>query len=119
MCCGLHQSSLRAAACDHNAISMWCSGKVPANASFPGSRIITVPWADKLNEILTLIAPSVADRQWALCFSSFVDDVSTPSTFHRQCDSFNTTLFVLNNTLGYTFGGYVRCMFDRWLSCPV
>jgi hypothetical protein len=31
---------------------------------------------------------------WALCFSSFRDDASNPSTFHAQCDQYDTTVLV-------------------------
>ena len=46
---------------------------------------------------------------WQLCFSSFQDDVSSPSAFHRHCDMYNSTLVIVRNSLGFTFGGYVRC----------
>eukprot|EP01043_Picozoa_sp_COSAG02_P058674 COSAG02_NODE_7343_length_3054_cov_1034.035533_4_plen_69_part_00 len=47
-------------------------------------------------------------KQWSLCFSSFTDDATSPSTFHRLCDQYSTTLTVARNSLNYTFGGYVR-----------
>ena len=50
----------------------------------------------------------VKGKQWSLCFSSFTDDATTPSTFHRLCDQYSTTLTVARNSLNYTFGGYVR-----------
>eukprot|EP01046_Picozoa_sp_COSAG06_P003211 COSAG06_NODE_122_length_23062_cov_43.568990_2_plen_96_part_00 len=72
---------------------------------FPGSRLITAEWGDNLNGWMKA---KVKGKQWSLCFSSFTDDVTTPSTFHTQCDQYNTTLTVARNSLNYTFGGYVR-----------
>ena len=50
---------------------------------------------------------------WELCFSSFTDDSSNATTFHRQCDKYNTTMTFVRNSLGYTFGGYVRLAMCR------
>ena len=72
---------------------------------FPGSRLITAEWGDNLNGWMQA---KVKGKQWSLCFSSFTDDATTPSTFHKQCDQHNTTLTVARNSLNYTFGGYVR-----------
>ena len=36
------------------------------------------------------------------------DDASSPTAFHKQCDMYNTTMVVVRNSLGFTFGGYVR-----------
>jgi hypothetical protein len=49
------------------------------------------------------------EQQWELCFSSFEHGVSSASSlrlFHAQCDQYNTTLVVFNNSFGI-FGGYV------------
>eukprot|EP01046_Picozoa_sp_COSAG06_P028032 COSAG06_NODE_2504_length_6751_cov_103.337041_3_plen_155_part_00 len=58
-------------------------------------------------------------KQWSPCFSSFTDDATTPSTFHRQCEQYDTTLLVLRNSLNYTFGGYVRLPLASFRSCYV
>jgi hypothetical protein len=50
----------------------------------------------------------VKGTQWKVCFSSFTNDATTPSAFHRLCDQYSTTLTVARNSLNYTFGGYVR-----------
>eukprot|EP01050_Picozoa_sp_SAG11_P009782 SAG11_NODE_944_length_6433_cov_3.988949_4_plen_1128_part_00 len=62
-------------------------------------------------------------KQWALCFDSRTDCTTCPSTalfdrgyrarcydssqrtFHGGCDTFNGTLVLGHNSLGYTFGG--------------
>ena len=72
---------------------------------FPGSRLITKAGGDNLNGWMKA---KVKGKQWSLCFSSFTDDATTPSTFHKQCDQHDTTLAVARNSLNYTFGGYVR-----------
>ena len=80
-------------------------------AHFFGSQLVTnATWGDSLNEW----AGQGAERKWALCFSSFTDDATSPAEFHAQCDQYNTTVTVARNSLGYTFGGYVR----RFLSVP-
>ena len=73
---------------------------------FPDSRLITKAWGDSLDGWMP--TTQVNGKQWSLCFSSFDDDATTPSTFHRLCDRYNTTLTVARNSLNYTFGGYVR-----------
>eukprot|EP01046_Picozoa_sp_COSAG06_P035768 COSAG06_NODE_3878_length_4809_cov_166.836306_6_plen_162_part_00 len=72
---------------------------------FPGSRLITKAGGDNLNGWMKA---KVKGKQWSLCFSSFTDDATTPSAFHKQCDQYSTTLTVARNSLNYTFGGYVR-----------
>ena len=83
---------------------------------FPGSRLITKAGGDNLNGWMEAKAKG---KQWSLCFSSFTDDATTPSTFHRQCDQHNTTLTVARNSLNYTFGGYVRLPLASFRSCCV
>ena len=72
---------------------------------FPGSRLITAEWGDNLDGWMPAKGKG---KQWSLCFSSFTDDATTPSAFHKQCDQHSTTLTVARNSLNYTFGGYVR-----------
>eukprot|EP01046_Picozoa_sp_COSAG06_P019241 COSAG06_NODE_1364_length_9696_cov_14.104929_21_plen_181_part_00 len=72
---------------------------------FPGSHLITKAGGENLNGWMKAKAKG---KQWSLCFSSFTDDATTPSTFHKQCDQYDTTLAVARNSLNYTFGGYVR-----------
>ena len=72
---------------------------------FPGSRLITKAGGDNLNGWMKA---KVKGKQWSLCFSSFTNDATTPSTFHTQCDQHDTTLTVARNSLNNTFGGYVR-----------
>ena len=59
-------------------------------------------------------------KQWALCYSSFTNDSSTPRTFHDLCDQYSTTLLVVHNSLNYTFGAYVgsHSSFRCFLVCP-
>ena len=83
---------------------------------FPGSRLITAEWGDNLNGWMP---PKVKGKQWSLCFSSFTDDATTPSTFHKQCDQYDTTLTVARNSLNYTFGGYVRVPPASFRCCSV
>eukprot|EP01046_Picozoa_sp_COSAG06_P043031 COSAG06_NODE_5576_length_3392_cov_63.026067_3_plen_145_part_00 len=72
---------------------------------FLDSRLITKAGGDNLNGWMQA---KVKGKQWKVCFSSFTDDATTPSTFHRLCDQYDTTLTVARNSLNYTFGGYVR-----------
>ena len=83
---------------------------------FRGSRLITAEWGDSLNGWMPA---KVKGKQWSLCFSSFTDDATTPSTFHKQCDQYDTTLTVARNSLKYTFGGYVRLPLASFRSCCV
>eukprot|EP01043_Picozoa_sp_COSAG02_P034697 COSAG02_NODE_2441_length_8858_cov_31.570271_12_plen_408_part_00 len=73
--------------------------------SFLGSRLIAPEWSGSLD---TWMPTSLKGKQWTQCFSSFIDDATTPSTFHKQCDEYDTTLTVARNSHNYTFGGYVR-----------
>jgi hypothetical protein len=45
---------------------------------------------------------------WVKCFDSSIDDASSPATFHAHCDQYVETVSIARNSLGYTFGGYVR-----------
>jgi hypothetical protein len=96
--------------CDANSGECRCApgytgADCAAGLVFPGSRLITKAGGDNLNGWMKA---KVKGKQWSLCFSSFTDDATTPSTFHRLCDQYNTTLTVARNSLNYTFGGYVR-----------
>eukprot|EP01043_Picozoa_sp_COSAG02_P070182 COSAG02_NODE_12324_length_1562_cov_1.622693_1_plen_330_part_01 len=109
-CAGTHQQQLQAVGCDNDAIAAWCAGIAPKPSPtpslFPGSRIVpNGTWAGTLNGWMP---PKAKGRHWALCYSSFTDDATTPKTFHAQCDHYNTTLIMVINSLGFTFGGYVR-----------
>ena len=81
---------------------------------FPGSRIIlnNATWGEAVNTW----AKEPAAQVWSLCYSSFTDNHDTPATFHTQCDQHNITVAFARNSLGYTFGGYVRGLFR--LSAP-
>ena len=76
------------------------------DAHFPGSRIIgnNASWGPAVNTW----AKKPAAQTWSLCFSSITDNHDTPATFHRQCDSHNTTVVFVRNSIGNVFGGYVR-----------
>jgi hypothetical protein len=95
--------------CDANSGECRCApgytGADCADVQFPGSRLITYEWGGSLDGWMKA---KVKGKQWSLCFSSFTDDATTPSTFHRLCDQYDTTLTVARNSLNYTFGGYVR-----------
>ena len=96
--------------CDTNSGECRCApGYMGADCAealqFPGSRLITAELEDNLDGWMKA---KVKGKQWSLCFSSFTDDATTPSTFHRLCDQHDTTLTVARNSLNYTFGGYVR-----------
>ena len=120
-CSGIHQKQLQAAGCDDKAIAAWCAGAAPS--FFPGSRIVpNATWAGTLDDWMP---PKAKGKRWAQCFSSFTDSATTPSTFHAQCDQHNTTLIMVINSLGFTFGGYVRpppnsfCVLCSAFSCLV
>ena len=83
---------------------------------FPGSHLITKAGGDSLNGWMQA---KVKGRQWKLCFNSFTDNATTPSTFHTQCDQYDTTLTVARNSLNYTFGGYVRVPPASFRCCSV
>eukprot|EP01046_Picozoa_sp_COSAG06_P012222 COSAG06_NODE_711_length_12877_cov_16.318281_11_plen_230_part_00 len=109
-CAGIHQQQLQAAGCDNDAIAAWCAGIAPtpspAPSFFPGSRIVpNATWAGTLDDWMP---PKAKGKRWAQCFSSFTDDATNASTFHAQCDQYNTTLIMVINSLGFTFGAYVR-----------
>ena len=72
---------------------------------FPGSRII-------LNN------GKPAAQVWSLCYSSLTDNHDNPAAFHTQCDPYSITVMFARNSLGYTFGGYVRCVFVSTF-CPI
>lgn len=83
---------------DRNLDQHACGG-----VHFPRSRLLT---ADMGTTLMVLANHTRVD--WQLCFSSFQDDASSPTAFHKQCDMYNTTMVVVRNSLGFTFGGYVR-----------
>ena len=68
---------------------------------FLGTKLITMDWGDSIDGFVGHGA-----KQWILCYSSFVDDATSPQVFHSQCDAHQTTVTVARNSLGYTFGGY-------------
>ena len=85
------------------------SGQTCEPVHFPGSQIID----QSMDTAVTNFFPDTLRSQtWSLCYSSFTDDASTPAAFHAQCDQYSTTLTVASNSLGYTFGGYVRADFN-------
>ena len=52
--------------------------------------------------------PEIGGHTWLPCFDSATDDASSAAMFHAQCDQYKVTVTVASNSLGYTFGGYVR-----------
>lgn len=83
---------------DENQEQHYCGG-----VHFPRSRLLT---PDMGSQLINL--GNYTSTDWQLCFSSFQDDVSSPSAFHRQCDMYNATIVIVRNSLGFLFGGYVR-----------
>eukprot|EP01046_Picozoa_sp_COSAG06_P016218 COSAG06_NODE_1066_length_10841_cov_14.808806_14_plen_500_part_00 len=81
-----------------------CADTLGPPPTFPGSQILSP--AQQVT--VSGWAPQGPTQTWTLCFSSFTDDASTPSAFHSQCDEYNVTMVVARNSLGYTFGAYVR-----------
>ena len=110
---GICEPSTGACTCEGGYTGAECATKV---TPFPGSRLITDEWGDSLDGWMQA---KVKGKQWSLCFSSFTDDATTPSTFHKQCDQYSTTLTVAHNSLNYTFGGYVRLPPAWFRSCLV
>ena len=47
-------------------------------------------------------------KSWTVCFNSATNCTDNPSCFHSPCDGFSETVSIAHNSLGYTFGGYVR-----------
>lgn len=107
-CAGKHQQGLRAAGCDNSAIAAWCAATIPVMPTnhFPGSRIMLshATWGDAVNG-WTGAPPA---QVWSLCYSSVTDNHDNATTFHTQCDQHSRTVAFARNSLGYTFGGYVR-----------
>ena len=102
--------------------STGCVKKPPPAVFFPGLRLITPEWGKQLNEWA-----GIADQEWALCYSSFRDNSSSPAMFHELCDRYTNTLSVAYaEGMSHTFGGFVRftspvsfvrsCFFDTSLS---
>eukprot|EP01043_Picozoa_sp_COSAG02_P022785 COSAG02_NODE_1194_length_13955_cov_7.341055_7_plen_571_part_00 len=101
---------------------------------FPGSRLVTEDWGESLAGWLP---PSVKGKAWKLCFSSFMDNASTPHAFHSQCDKYSKTLTVARHGpvpktsdgghsspvwvagADWTFGGYVRTLSFLSMCSPV
>jgi hypothetical protein len=59
--------------------------------------------------------PAIGSEGWTVCFNSATDDTASPSIFHSRCDQFSESVSSAHNSLGYTFGGYVR----ELLSFPI
>jgi hypothetical protein len=79
------------------------------------------PLPDPNTDAFLQAQPEISAHTWVTCFDSSVGDVSTPAVFHANCDEFAETVTVADNSLGFTFGGYVReLFFFIWfaLSCP-
>ena len=98
--------------CDTNSGECRCApgytgADCAAGLVFPGSRLITAEWGVNLDGWMPA---KVKGKQWKVCFSSFTDNATTPSTFHNLCDQYDTTLTVARNSLKYIFGGYVRSL---------
>ena len=95
----------------HTDLEVWrLPPPPPPPPTFFGSRILT----PTQQVTLSSWAPQGPTQQWTLCYSSFTDDASTPSIFHSQCDEYDVTMVVARNSLGYTFGGYVRSPLRRF-----
>ena len=52
--------------------------------------------------------PAIGSEGWTVCYDSATDCTDQPSCFHTPCDQFSETVSIAHNSLGYTFGGYVR-----------
>jgi hypothetical protein len=55
--------------------------------------------------------PAIGSEGWTVCYDSATDCTDQPSCFHTPCDGFSETVSIARNSLGYTFGGYVRRLF--------
>jgi hypothetical protein len=86
--------------------------------SSPGGCTCAVGWSGELCETPTPLPdpntdaflqaqPEIGSHAWVTCFDSAVDDASTPAVFHTLCDPFDETVTIADNSLGFTFGGYV------------
>jgi hypothetical protein len=85
--------------CDPDWSGEMCDGANP----FAGSQLITAQWGRTMVRWAGLNG-----TRYDLCYSSFTDDALSPAAFHEGCDPYSTTFVVARNSLGNTFGGYVR-----------
>lgn len=98
-CAGDAQVQLTRAGCDNLNIAEWCSG-VPLRP-LSTSELLTSASYEQLGSWL---GDSESLANWMLCYSTRLH-AATAKEFHRRCDSFEQTLTVGNNSLGFTFGG--------------
>jgi hypothetical protein len=66
------------------------------------------PLPDPNTDAFLQAQPEIGAHSWVACFDSDVDDASTAASFHAACDEFTQTVSIARNSLGFTFGGYVR-----------
>jgi hypothetical protein len=104
-CAGAAQSQLIRAGCDNLNIAEWCSG-VPLHP-LSTSGLLTRASFEQLGSWL---GESEGVFNWTICFSTRLHPATT-NEFHRRCDSFDQTLTVGNNSLGFTFGGLA---YESW-----
>ena len=76
-----------------------------AGATFPKSRLITPAqgllldsWANQ----------TVVGQEWALCYTSFTMDKTSPAQFHKNCDQHAPMVTVAHNT-GRAIAGRSSC----------
>lgn len=98
-CAGRAQAQLTHAGCDNLNIAEWCAG-VPLRP-LSTSELLTTASAEQLGSWL---GEPKDLANWTLCYSTRLH-AATAEEFHRRCDSFEQTLTVGNNSLGFMFGG--------------
>ena len=79
-----------------------------AGATFPNSRLITPAQGLLLNSWAN---QTVVGQKWALCYTSFTMDKTSPAQFHKNCDQYAPTVTVAHNTGGP--GGRGVCKFNK------
>lgn len=80
----------------------------PASPKFKGTQLVTSEWGDAITEWVGPLNAQSDSTSWILCYSSFED--ASPLSFHEGCDDSPTTITIINNSLGFVFGGYVSML---------
>ena len=89
--------------CDSGYDGTNCSTLLYKSPLFLETQIVTPEWGTLLNDW----AKQPVDQKWALCYSSDTMNKTTDE-FHKRCDQYAPTVTVAHNSLGRTFGGFVR-----------